>query len=100
MNPSGPPGHGQWQGCAGQSLERLRIYLLREMLWLGFHNPAMMRLPERRARRFLEAQVRDPELRAKLLPAYWFGCKRVLISDDYLRSVGQPNLALVSDAIG
>jgi cation diffusion facilitator CzcD-associated flavoprotein CzcO len=82
-----------------QSLERLRIYLQREMLWVGFHNPALMRLPERRARTFLETQVRDPELRAKLLPTYRFGCKRVLISDDYLRSLDQRNVALVTDGI-
>ncbi len=82
-----------------QSLERLRIYLQREMLWVGFHNPALMRLPERRARTFLETQVRDPELRARLLPTYRFGCKRVLISDDYLRSIDQPNVALVTDGI-
>jgi cation diffusion facilitator CzcD-associated flavoprotein CzcO len=82
-----------------QRLGRLRIYLRREMLWLGFHNPALMRMPERRARKFLQQQVRDPELRAKLLPTYRFGCKRVLISDDYLVSLDQPNVALVTDGI-
>jgi cation diffusion facilitator CzcD-associated flavoprotein CzcO len=82
-----------------QSLKRLRTYLQRELLWVGFHNPALMRLPERRARNFLERQVHDPALRAKLLPTYRFGCKRVLISDDYLRSLDQPNVTLACDAI-
>jgi cation diffusion facilitator CzcD-associated flavoprotein CzcO len=33
------------------------------------------------------------------LPTYRFGCKRVLISDDYLVSLDQPNVALVTDGI-
>jgi cation diffusion facilitator CzcD-associated flavoprotein CzcO len=82
-----------------QRLGRLRIYLRREMLWLGFHNPALMRMPERRARKFLEQQVGNPELRAKLLPTYRFGCKRVLISDDYLHSLDQPNVDVNTDGI-
>jgi cation diffusion facilitator CzcD-associated flavoprotein CzcO len=82
-----------------QRLKRLRIYLRREMLWLGFHNPALMKMPERQARKFLTQQVRDPESRAKLLPTYRFGCKRVLISDDYLRSLDQPNVRVNPDGI-
>jgi cation diffusion facilitator CzcD-associated flavoprotein CzcO len=91
----------RWYGVVPllQRLERLRIYLRRELLWLGFHNPALMRMPERTARKFLHQQVHDPELRAKLLPTYRFGCKRVLISDDYLRSLDQPNVALITDGI-
>jgi cation diffusion facilitator CzcD-associated flavoprotein CzcO len=82
-----------------QRLQRARIYLEREWMVVGFRNPALMRLPERAARRHLQAQVPDPELRAKLLPDYRFGCKRVLISNDYLRALDQRNVALVTDGI-
>lgn len=82
-----------------QQLERLSLYLRREWQVVGFRNPALMKLPERGARRHLAAQVRDPELRAKLLPDFRFGCKRVLISDDYLRSLDQSNVSLVTDGI-
>ncbi|MFI5500798.1 flavin-containing monooxygenase [Nocardia asteroides] len=58
-----------------------------------------MSLPERRARRHLAAQVGDPELRARLLPDFRFGCKRVLISDDYLRALDQPNVDLETSGI-
>jgi cation diffusion facilitator CzcD-associated flavoprotein CzcO len=75
-----------------QRLQRLSLYSHHELRWFGFHNPALMRLPQRQARKFLEQQVGDPGLRAKLLPTYRFGCKRVLISDDYLRSLDQPNV--------
>jgi cation diffusion facilitator CzcD-associated flavoprotein CzcO len=56
-----------------------------------------MRFAERAARKHLEVQVKDPELRAKLLPDYRLGCKRILISNDYLRALDQPNVTLATD---
>lgn len=43
--------------------------------------------------------VKDPVLLAKLTPQYPLGCKRVVISDDYLRSMGRPNASLVTGPI-
>ncbi|MFC9473042.1 flavin-containing monooxygenase [Nocardia sp. NPDC056952] len=82
-----------------QNLERLRIYLQREWHVVAFRNPALMALPERGARRHLAAQVKDPELRDKLLPEFRFGCKRVMVSDEYLRSLDQSNVDLNTDGI-
>jgi cation diffusion facilitator CzcD-associated flavoprotein CzcO len=78
---------------------RLTIYLQREALVIGFRNPGMMKLAERRARKHLAAQVKDPELRAKLTPDYRLGCKRILISNTYLRALDQPNAAVVTSGI-
>jgi cation diffusion facilitator CzcD-associated flavoprotein CzcO len=47
----------------------------------------------------LRAQVQDPELRAKLTPDFQFGCKRILISDDYWASFERDNVELVTDPI-
>ncbi len=47
----------------------------------------------------LKAQVKDPELRKKLTPNFQFGCKRILISDDYWSSFERPNVELVTDPI-
>jgi cation diffusion facilitator CzcD-associated flavoprotein CzcO len=82
-----------------QRLARARVYIQRELFVVGFRNPALMRFAERAARRHLEAQVKDPALRAKLLPDYRFGCKRILISNDYLRALAQSNVALVTSGI-
>jgi len=82
-----------------QRMQRLSLYLRHEWKIVAFRNPELMKLPERQARKYLETQVRDPELRAKLLPDFRFGCKRVLISDDYLCSLDQPNVSLVTDGI-
>ncbi len=45
------------------------------------------------------AQVADPELRAKLTPDYLPGCKRILVANDYLPSLAEPNVELVCEAI-
>ncbi len=47
----------------------------------------------------LRRQVKDPELRKKLTPTFQFGCKRVLISDDYWSSFERDNVELVTDSI-
>jgi cation diffusion facilitator CzcD-associated flavoprotein CzcO len=84
---------------AGQLLLRGLIYVLRELMVLAFMNPRIMKLAERQALRFLHHSVRDPVLRAKLTPGYTFGCKRVLISDDYLASLTQDNVEVITEPI-
>jgi cation diffusion facilitator CzcD-associated flavoprotein CzcO/acetyl esterase/lipase len=51
-------------------------------------------------RRMLAQQVGDPALRAKLVPDYPIGCKRILVSSDYLATLSRPNVTLVTEAIG
>lgn len=53
----------------------------------------------RQARKHLETQVADPAMRAKLTPPYEFGCKRVLISNDFYPALQRPNVELVTEAI-
>lgn len=53
----------------------------------------------RQARKHLEAQVTDEAMRAKLTPPYEFGCKRVLISNDFYPALQRPNVELVTEAI-
>jgi cation diffusion facilitator CzcD-associated flavoprotein CzcO len=54
---------------------------------------------ERMSLRHLRAQVADPELRAKLTPTFQFGCKRILVSDDYWASFERGNVELVTEPI-
>jgi len=51
------------------------------------------------ALRHLEAQVPDPELRAKLTPDYPPGCKRILVSDDFYPALTRETVDLVTDPI-
>jgi cation diffusion facilitator CzcD-associated flavoprotein CzcO len=47
----------------------------------------------------LRRQVQDPGLRKKLTPSFQFGCKRVLVSDDYWATFERQNVELVTDSI-
>ena len=51
------------------------------------------------ARAHLERQVADPALRAALTPDYAFGCKRVLLSDDFYPAVASDAVTLVRSAL-
>ncbi|MDR7187679.1 cation diffusion facilitator CzcD-associated flavoprotein CzcO [Microbacterium sp. BE35] len=51
------------------------------------------------ARAHLEQQVADPALRAALTPDYAFGCKRVLLSDDFYPAVASDAVSLVTSAL-
>lgn len=47
----------------------------------------------------LRAQVRDPELRAKLHPDYPIGCKRLLFSNDWYPALASANVEVVTDRV-
>jgi cation diffusion facilitator CzcD-associated flavoprotein CzcO len=47
----------------------------------------------------LRQQVKDPELRARLVPDYPIGCKRLLFSNDWFPALSQRNVEVVTEAI-
>jgi cation diffusion facilitator CzcD-associated flavoprotein CzcO len=84
---------------AAQRLVRWSLYWSRELSAVAFLRPRYMALGERVARRHLARQVPDPDLRAKLTPNFTMGCKRVLLSNDYLPALGRPNVEVVTEKI-
>ncbi|HEY9244620.1 MAG TPA: NAD(P)/FAD-dependent oxidoreductase [Streptosporangiaceae bacterium] len=79
--------------------DRLRIFLYGELLTSGFVlSPRLQAAPMAMWRRQLRA-ITDPELRAKCIPDYRLGCKRVLFSDDWYPTLTRPNVELVTDPI-
>ena len=54
----------------------------------------------RQATDHLNAQISNPDLRAKLTPDYPVGCRRILISDDFYPALERDNVSLVTDGIG
>ncbi|HEV2802475.1 MAG TPA: NAD(P)/FAD-dependent oxidoreductase [Pyrinomonadaceae bacterium] len=84
---------------AAQRLARGSIYLFRELFLLPFRHLWLAGRVEKLARRHLERSIADPQLRAKLVPRYAIGCKRILISNDYLPSLAQPNVEVVTEGI-
>jgi cation diffusion facilitator CzcD-associated flavoprotein CzcO len=61
--------------------------------------PRLSAIGEKLSMKHLHAQVKDPVLREKLTPHFQFGCKRILVSDDYWASFERPNVELVTDPI-
>lgn len=61
--------------------------------------PFLVKLIRKMSEAHLHRQVADPELRAKLLPSYEFGCKRPALSNDYWRTLTRDNVELVTDSI-
>ena len=82
-----------------QRLMRATIYSLRELFVLGFRHLWLAERIQRLALRHLERSVPDAELRAKLTPRYAIGCKRILVSNNYLPSLTQPNVEVVTEKI-
>ncbi len=61
--------------------------------------PFVVRAVEHANKRFIAAQVKDPELRQKLTPDYDFGCKRPSVSNHYLKAFNRPNVELLTDPV-
>ena len=80
-------------------LQRLRLFLTFEK---GTRRRASDRLTAKAQNAFLqylETQVPDPDLRAKLTPSYRLGCKRVLQSNDWYPALQRPNVKVVDTRI-
>lgn len=80
--------------------DRLRTFLYGELLTSGFVlSPKLLAGPMQLWRRQLRSQIADPELRAKCVPDYVMGCKRVVFSGDWYPALARPNVELVTDRI-
>jgi cation diffusion facilitator CzcD-associated flavoprotein CzcO len=84
---------------AAQRLVRSGVYVARELIGIPFLHPRFADRLERIAHRHLARAVRDPELRDRLTPRYRIGCKRILISNDYLPALTRENAELVTAGI-
>src|SRR6516162_36902 len=84
---------------AVRKAERLRIFLYGELLTSGFVlSPKLLAAPMAMWRRQLRV-ISDTRLRAKCIPGYVMGCKRVLFSNDWYPALNRPNVDLVTDPI-
>jgi cation diffusion facilitator CzcD-associated flavoprotein CzcO len=83
-----------------QRLLRWGLFSLSEMMGpIVFLDSPLSKIGERGSLRHLARSVEDPELRARLTPDFQFGCKRVLVSDDYWPCFERGNVELVTEGI-
>lgn len=81
-------------------LSRLLIYLQHEMTAFAFVSlPGALRFKRFVFRRHLRREIGGEELRNRLTPDYYVGCKRILLSNTYYAAMGRPNVELVTEAI-
>jgi len=80
---------------------RLAKYWLSEVMGpvVFLDSERLARVGEYQSLQHLRATVKDPELRRRLTPDFQFGCKRILISDEYWASLERENVVLVTDPI-
>jgi cation diffusion facilitator CzcD-associated flavoprotein CzcO len=83
------------------ALHRARIYSQYEGRAIGFTRiKAVMDLAVGLPfKALLNRQVPDPKMRAQLTPDYPIGCKRILLSNTYLATMGKPNVNLITQGI-
>ena len=85
---------------ATQRFVRGLVYWSRELFVTGMlRNTKTLDGMEQMARKHLETQVPDAELRARLTPDYKPGCKRLLPSNDWYPALSQPNVDVVTEKI-
>ena len=75
---------------------------LRQKIFDSFSGPGIferVRPDMEKACRASMEVVRDPALRARLVPDHPWGCKRPLLSNEYYPAFNRPNLELVTDPI-
>jgi cation diffusion facilitator CzcD-associated flavoprotein CzcO len=83
-----------------QRLARAGIYWARESMVVGMAGePRLLKGLQLLAKRFIKKSISDRELRRKVTPDYTIGCKRILISNDYLPSLDKPNVELVPSGL-
>ncbi|HEX4904746.1 MAG TPA: FAD-dependent oxidoreductase [Acidimicrobiales bacterium] len=78
---------------------RTALYLAHESITVGFLDPRYMGLLRSVAQRHLRRSVPDPALRARLTPDYEIGCKRIVMSSDYLPALAREDVELVTDDV-
>ncbi|WP_375385760.1 flavin-containing monooxygenase [uncultured Microbacterium sp.] len=88
------------QSRVGARLRRWQSYLSKEL-----RTPRLIRWPalaapaERRFRRDLERWIPDPVLRSKVMPDDRYGCKRILVSNEWYSTLQRPNVELLDDRV-
>jgi cation diffusion facilitator CzcD-associated flavoprotein CzcO len=75
------------------------IYLCQEVIGLGLVNPILLYPLKRLALWYLTSKLPEPTLRSAATPDYPFGCKRILLSNNYYDALARENVELLTGAI-
>jgi cation diffusion facilitator CzcD-associated flavoprotein CzcO len=62
-------------------------------------HPRLLALLRIAGRAQINRAIKDPELRRKVTPRDEIGCKRIMVTDDWYRTLAKPNVEVVTDRI-
>ncbi len=81
-------------------LDRASIFAFQEFAAAALTHKRWL-LPALRAvgRRQIDSAIADPELRRKVTPSDEFGCKRIMLTDEWYPTLTEPNVELVAERI-
>jgi cation diffusion facilitator CzcD-associated flavoprotein CzcO len=81
-------------------LDRASVFAFQEFAAAALTSKRWL-LPMLRAvgRRQIDSAISDPELRRKVTPTDEFGCKRIMLTDEWYPTLTQPNVELVAERI-
>jgi cation diffusion facilitator CzcD-associated flavoprotein CzcO len=81
-------------------LDRASIFAFQEFAAAALTHKRWL-LPILRAvgRRQINSAISDPELRRKVTPSDEFGCKRIMLTDEWYPTLTEPNVELVAERI-
>lgn len=85
---------------AVRRLDRASIFALQEFVAVAMTRrrrllPLLRKIGERQ----INVAIEDPELRRKVTPSDEFGCKRIMLTDDWYPALAQPNVDVVTERI-
>ena len=83
-----------------QKLVRASVYAFLEFRVIGFVKQRwLMRGAQLGARANIRRHIKDPALRAKVTPDFDFGCKRVLMANNYYPALAQENVEVITEGV-
>ncbi|MGH8105656.1 MAG: flavin-containing monooxygenase, partial [Arenimonas sp.] len=83
-----------------QKINRTYTYLWHESWAVGFTRfPVLLKTMQALAGAFMWLNIHDKKMRERLKPNYVIGCKRILLSNDYLPALKKPNVNLLDVSI-
>ena len=94
------PFSARWQGLFAkrpwtQRWLRTGLYLQFELFNACLRVPWLRKRVQAQGVKHMTRAVKDPSLRARLLPDYAMGCKRILLSNTWYRALAKPGVQVV-----
>lgn len=81
-------------------LDRVSIFAFQEFAAAALtHKRWLLPILRAAGRRQINSAISDPELRRKVTPTDEFGCKRIMLTDEWYPTLTEPNVELVAERI-